>query len=291
MKIIQKWFYQLTGTRAKMLLARWLYRILHVIYREDRRTIVRNAIRYEIDLREGIDLALFFFGNFQKHVVENKYVRIPQDAVIFDVGANMGSMALQFAKTYPTGRVYAFEPTHYAFAKLKRNVSLNPALGQRMTTIQCFLSDKTDEEHNISAYASWKVGGPSLQANHHPIHQGTIKFAEGIGAVTMDDFCSKELIKRLDLIKIDTDGHELEVLRGAERTIRKLKPIIIFEVMDCLMRERGVKFPEYLTFFDHLGYRLFDSKNLKNINIKNHKRLFVKDYIEVLAIQKGKREF
>ena len=271
-------------TQIKMFFGRILYRLVHLIYREDKRIIVRNGIKYEIDLSEGIDLSLFLFGNFQKHVSQNKYLSLPQDAIIFDVGANSGIMSLQFAKLVPLGKVYSFEPTFYAFSKLEKNLELNPELAKRIFAIQSFVSSSTSEEPNIKAYASWKVGG-TVEGVKHQVHRGTEKSTNGIKAVCLDDFCEQNEIKRLDFIKIDTDGHEFEVLKGGKKVINEFSPIIIFEIGIYVMDERSIVFSDYLKFFDSLGYSLFNSKNLKKINAHNyHKHIPLKGTIDILAV-------
>ena len=136
-------------TQIKMFFGKILYRLVHLICHEDKRIIIRNGIKYEIDLSEGIDLSLFLFGNFQKHVSQNKYLSLPQDAVIFDVGANAGIMSLQFATLVPLGKVYSFEPTFYAFSKLEKNLELNPELAKRIVVIQSLVSSSTSEEKGL----------------------------------------------------------------------------------------------------------------------------------------------
>lgn len=274
---------QLPITQIKLFFGRILYRLVHLIYRQDRRVIVRNGIKYEIDLSEGIDLSMFLFGNFQKHVSENKRLSLPRDAIIFDVGANFGMMTLQFAKQVPLGKVYSFEPTFYAFSKLKKNLELNPELAKRIVAIQIFVSSSTSGEPDIKAYASWKVGG-KVKGVKHRVHGGIAKSTDGIRAVSLDDFCEQNKIKRLDFIKIDTDGHEFEVLKGAQKVISKFKPIIIFEIGIYIMEERNIDFSDYLQFFDPLNYSLFNSSNLKEINANNYyKHIPLKGTIDILA--------
>jgi len=267
-----------------MFFGRILYHVVHLIYREDKRTIVRNGIKYEIDLSEGIDLSMFLFGNFQRHVSQNKYLSLSQDAIIFDVGANFGVMSLQFAKLVPWGKVYSFEPTFYAFSKLRKNLELNPELAKRIVAIQSFVSSSTSEEPGIEAYASWKVGG-IVKGVKHQVHGGIAKSTDGIGAVSLDDFCEQKEIKRLDFIKIDTDGYEFEVLKGAKKVINKFSPVIIFEIGGYVMDERGINFLNYSEFFDSLAYSLFNSKNLKEINAYNyHKHIPARRTIDILAV-------
>jgi FkbM family methyltransferase len=276
-------------TRIKILFARLLYAIVHLIYRADKRIIVRNGIKYEVDLAEGIELSMFLFGNFQKHVFQSAYLSVPQDAIIFDVGANCGMMTLQFAKLVASGKVYSFEPTFYAFSKLKRNLELNPELAKRIVAIQSFVSLSSSGQTDIKAYASWKVGG-AIKGNKHKIHGGTSKSADGIGAVSLDDFCVENEIKRLDFIKIDTDGHEFEVLMGGQKVIEKFRPIIIFEIGRYLMEENNTNFSDYLDFFGTLNYSLSNSKNLKEINASNYnEHIPLKSAIDILATPNNRR--
>ncbi len=275
---------RLPVTRIKIFIARLLYRLVHLVFRRDQHIITRKGITYEIDLSEGIDLSIFLFGKFQKHVAGNKRLSLRQDAVIFDVGANFGVMTLQYAKLAPLGKVYSFEPTYYAFSKLQRNLQLNPELAERIVAVQSFVSSRTSEEADIKAYASWKVGGV-VQDVKHSVHGGIAKPAYGIGAVSIDDFCEKEGIKRLDFIKIDTDGHELEVLKGAEKVIARFRPAIIFEVGLYVMEEKNVDFSDYLKFLGSLGYSLFNSSNLRRIDANNYcKYIPSKGTIDILAL-------
>ncbi|MHC4575295.1 MAG: FkbM family methyltransferase [Planctomycetota bacterium] len=274
---------QLPITRIKIFLGQMLYRLVHLIYSEDTRVIIRNEIKYEVDLSEGIDLSLFLFGNFQKHVSENRLLSLPKDAVIFDVGANFGAMSLQYAKLVPFGRVYSFEPTFYAFSKLKKNLELNPDLAKRVVAVQSFVSSRSSGETGIKAYASWKVGG-ATEGTKHRVHGGILKSADGIGAISLDDFCEENEIQRLDFIKIDTDGHELEVLKGAQKVIGKFRPTIIFEIGIYIMEEGQIGYSDYVALFDSLNYSLFDSSNLKEINANNYgKYIPLKGTIDILA--------
>ncbi len=277
-------------TKIKLFLAGLLYRIVHLIYRRNERIIIRDGIKYEVDLSEGIDLSVFLFGKFQKNVSGNKRLSLPEDAIIFDVGANFGMMTLQYAKLASLGKVYSFEPTHYAFSKLKRNLELNPQLAKRIVAIQSLVSSSTSKETDIKTYASWKVSG-DVKGVKHSVHGGIEKSTNGIGAVSLDDFCRENEIRRLDFIKIDTDGHEFEVLKGAQKVIAEFRPTIIFEAGLYVMEERNIVFSDYLEFFCSLDYSLFNSSNLREINATNyHKHIPSKATIDILALFRTSHE-
>ncbi len=254
-------------TRVRIRIARMIYWILHLVLREDQRIIRRNNVRYAVDLSEGIDLSIYLFGNFQDHVTRQKYFSIPEDAVIFDVGANIGCMTLKFAQLAPRGHIYAFEPTYFAHRKLQRNMSLNPELEKRITAVQLFLSDQSCSDHRLKAYASWKVDGHRTET--HLLHGGAVKSADLIPAVSLDDFCTNRQIEGVDLIKIDTDGHELQVLKGARKTIENYRPTVVFELGSYTLKEQNESFQQYLDYFSSLHYTLINSKNGKKITGDN----------------------
>ena len=245
--------------------------------------ISRNNINFDVDLTEGIDLSLYLFNNFQSHVYENKYVPLKDTDVIFDVGANVGIMSLNFASKAKNGKVYAFEPTHYALKKLYRNIELNPELAKNIIVTNCFVSAKSDENPNIVAFSSWSL--TNRTENDHEFHLGTPMSAEGVPSITMDDFVSKNNIKKIDFIKIDTDGHEYEVFSGAKNTISTLRPTIIFELGLYVMTEKNFDFDFYWNYFHPLNYKLYDSDNMDEITIENYKNYLPKyGSIDVLAI-------
>jgi len=275
--------YRIPLTRVKLFIAKNLYCILKIFLTTDHHLVQRKGISYEIDLSEGIDLSLFLFGSFQNNIVQNKYFSLPSNAVVFDIGANVGSMALTFAKIIPNGCIYAFEPTDYAFNKLLCNISLNPEIAKRIIPFQLFLSDKTQKNHQIEAYSSWKIDGTSF--NTHPVHGGITQPAKSIPSIMVDEFCTKNEITRLDLIKIDTDGHELQVLAGARKTIKKYKPYVIFEVGQYIIEEYDIKFEQYLNYFSSFGYTLLNNKSGRKITLENFHTQIPKRYTtDIIAV-------
>lgn len=272
-------------TRIKIFIAKVLYRLLMLAGVKKDREIERKGIHYRVDLSEGIDLSLFLFGNFQSHVYKNSSLKIAQDAIIFDVGANVGLMTMQFARLVPQGMVYAFEPTHYALGKLKVNLGLNPELEKRVKIFQTFVSAQTEANSKIEAFASWKVDGKAEGAGVHPVHLGTAKNTDGVGAVRLDDFCEHEQIQRLDFIKIDTDGHEFEVFGGAKKAIERFRPVIIFEIGLYVMEEKGIDFGFYAQYFSDLSYKLTNSSNGAEITSQNYRNhIPEKGTIDILAL-------
>jgi FkbM family methyltransferase len=282
--MIRRFIYKnLPVTKIYIGIAKVLYFFTTLFYGKKPRIIVRNNITYEVDLSEGINLSLFLFGSFQKHVIKSELLTIPKDGTIVDVGANFGLMSLPFAQLVPLGKVYSFEPTHYALANLERNLSLNPELAKRIEVINSFVSAKSTENAGIKAFSSWKVNNEKAEVMH-PTHLGAAKSADGVPSITLNDFCKNENLSRLDFIKIDTDGHEYEVLSGAAEAIAKYRPQIIFEIGLYVMAEKGIDFSFYDNYFGKLNYRMYDSASKALITLENHKTFIpAKATIDIIA--------
>jgi hypothetical protein len=105
----------LQATKTKMLVAQFLYRLIRLFGIKDHQIVLRQGIRYELDLKEGIDLRIFLFGNFQKHIYKNLSQKLNAEPIVFDVGANIGSICLNLAQILPDAKIYAIEPTYFAW--------------------------------------------------------------------------------------------------------------------------------------------------------------------------------
>ncbi|MDY6906511.1 MAG: FkbM family methyltransferase [Thermodesulfobacteriota bacterium] len=274
--------------RIKLFFARIIYSFFRILLKKDVFIIKRKGISYSINLSEGIDLALFLFGRFQPYISNSRYYTLPEDAVVFDIGANIGAMTLKFAQDVPKGHIYAFEAIPSVYTRLVQNISLNPVLSGRITPVNMLVSDSTGEiDIPQTMCASWNVCGQNQ--NRHPVHGGIRQSVQIEDAVSIDDFCRKNTIQRVDLIKIDTDGTELSVLKGALRTISKNTPVIIFEVSLSVLHEEHLLFDAYDAFFSLLDYRLINLKTGRMITMDNFYREIPFSYTtDVLAIPRRK---
>lgn len=255
----------LRSTRWKVLIAHAIFKTIRLLRIKQKRVVCRKGLIYEIDLAEGIDLSIFLFGGFQKHITQSKLFEVPQNAVIFDIGANCGAISLSFADLYLDSIVYAFEPTDYAFQRLIRNIELNKnRVEDRILPIQTFISESSDESTKLEAYSSWPIDKVFENKKRHPVHLGLMKGATN-QQTSLDAFVQRQGIKKIDIIKIDTDGHELSVLKGGLDTIRKFRPTIIFEVTTYLLDEQNQSFLEFENLLLPLEYKLLDAQSHQTV--------------------------
>lgn len=275
------------STRFKMLAGHVLYRILVLLGIDRHQAVTRGGIRYCLDLAEGIDLSIFVFGSFQPHVSLNPFLQLSGDAVIIDVGANCGTVTLALARRYPQARVYTFEPTSYAYERLRGNITLNPGLAPRIMACQYFVSDEQGAAGQSTCYASWRVD--SLSGDRHPVHLGIAK--DGAAeCVSIDAFVAGERLQRVDLVKIDTDGNELAVLRGMADCLARFRPAVIFELSTYLLRENRESFDLYEELFRAAGYDLFRAHDHRPVCATNVDQLVPRaGSIDILALPRQTR--
>lgn len=252
------------STATKVALARIVSTTLVRLGVRARRQIRRNGLTFEVDIREGIDLSLFLFGTFERDVLTTIKALVPRDGIFIDVGANIGALTLPVAEYLDRGHVYTIEPTDFAFAKLRKNLALNPAISGRVTAIQSFIASETAPVSELVAHSSWPVSG-SDDARRHPVHKGVQQIA-GCGQVRLDDLIEAQGIQTVSLIKIDTDGHEFPVLSGATQCLTQLRPAIIFEACEYLLVPPRPTFDDFAELFRSHDYTICERSDCQPIS-------------------------
>jgi FkbM family methyltransferase len=177
--------------------------------------------------------------------------------VVFDVGANVGAYSFVVDRaTRGNCTVYAFEPSFSTFAQLSRNVALNGSQG-RVIPVFLALSDlnglETFNYSSLAPGAALHALGPSRDSKGQPFRPA---LSQPVLSYRLDDFVSHFAARMPNHIKLDVDGVELKVLRGASRTLpdRGLRTIMVeveptrpeFGAIQKLLTENG--------FVEHARY-------------------------------------
>ena len=246
------------STSTKIYLATILSKLLIFVFQRKNFVISRNKIKYRIDLEEGVDLGIFLGVKNEKKLFNiKKYINQKQKFIIVDIGSNIGSVTLPLANSFKKSKIYSIEPTVYAFGKLKENVNLNPNLKKRIKILNYFISKKKEKIKFV--HSSWKLDNNDKK---HNVHRGTLKKTFN-KSISLDDLLKKNRIP-IKLIKIDVDGYELDVLKSAEKTLKKAKPIIYFELAPYLYKEIGYKFDDLFNYLKKLNYHFYN-ENFKPV--------------------------
>ena len=159
-------------------------------------------------------------GHYETHVQRFMASVVDAAAVCVDVGANLGVHTLQLARLAPQGRVYALEPSPLCFRYLTENIDLAGVANVQALPI-----------------ALGAEGGEAT-LNESVVHPGgsfisrtdaeeTTKVA--INIETLDTLAGRLQIERLDFVKVDIEGLEVDFLKGARRTLSAQQPIIVME--------------------------------------------------------------
>ena len=247
------------STSTKVYFATILSRLLIFFLRKKKFLISRNGIKYNIDLEEGIDLGIFLsLKNEKKLFKVKKYIDLNEKSLIIDIGANVGSVSLPLAQNFNNSEIFSIEPTIFAFKKLKQNINLNLGLKKRIKTFNYFVSCKKKKIEFV--HSSWKLISGDKK---HGIHKGILKKTSN--RITSLDSILKKNKKRVRLIKIDVDGYELEVLKSAEKTLKKEKPIIYFELAPYLYKEMGYTVDHLIKYIKKIEYVFYD-ENFKLVS-------------------------
>lgn len=185
--------------------------------------------------------------HFEPYITDEGYQEVHRQAILefvsknsnkltcaLDVGAHVGFWLKDMCNTFD--KVYAFEPIESVRLCLEKNVKaenyeLNP-FGLSSISGRAYVN--YNEEETGNTYISKTAGNKEIQIRR------------------MDDLNLPEM----QYIKIDAEGHELEVCRGGLNTIKEYKPFVHVEVKDKILRRHGMGSPDVIEFFnDVLGYK------------------------------------
>lgn len=145
-----------------------------------------------------------------------RYLR--EGMIVFDVGANIGELTLLFSRLVANGKVHAFEASHSTYDRLeaichtaqKSNVVLNHlALSNQNGNIRLNVYEDSLSAFNSQAVRPMKNYGLDIE----PVG------IEESPATTVDEYCERNNIDRIDLLKIDVEGAELQVMQGSRRML------------------------------------------------------------------------
>jgi FkbM family methyltransferase len=153
---------------------------------------------------------------------------------IVDVGANVGCTALLFSQL--AQEVHAFEPSRHTFAVLQSNLARAEVANVRARRMALGSSRGTLELVSSPTFRAGSFVGSLAQ-----VSEGHV--SEQIDVVPLDDLA----LDAVDFIKIDTEGFDGEVVRGAAETLRKHRPAAVLELNHwCLNMARRQAVPDYL---------------------------------------------
>lgn len=166
--------------------------------------------------------------NFSKRNVEPELVWIKEflhkNAVILDIGANVGTFLYQLEDKLSHSNIYAFEPNRKLNIRLKR-------LFPGMHVLPLALSDEnTTAEFKVPVINGKTVASRGTLNTSYKEKGEEKSYTEQVKVIKLDDWAAIEHFSKIDFIKIDVEGNEIKTLYGGKSTIRKFKPVLMVEM-------------------------------------------------------------
>ena len=163
---------------------------------------------------------------------------VNEKSTVCDVGANIGNHTVYFACIMKAARVLSFEPQAHCYETLRRNIELNGL--EKRTVIHNCLVGAENGSGQMERFNSRNLGGTAFSASK----SGDVKL------VTLDTSVPAKDLAKLDLIKIDVEGMQIEVLKGAKNILTKRKPAIWVELL-----QRDDAYEETAAYLAEFGYK------------------------------------
>jgi FkbM family methyltransferase len=178
-------------------------------------------------------------------------------STILDIGANTGVYSLLSASKSSEIEVFSFEPNSINMKRLEKNIALNEftnitPIPMAVGSVNQVIKFTVPKNDIISDTSSAK------ESFSQSTYSNTIDWQNiEVDQTTIDDFCLTRRIRNVNLMKIDVEGYEIEVLKGAEQIIRSCKPIILLETF--LPHSERKYIQDLIDSCDYYIYTLFKS--------------------------------
>ena len=193
----------------------------------------------------------YFQHDYEKDTFEFINKEIRTGMTILDIGAHIGVLAVPLAnKVGLKGKVYAFEPTPTTLKVLRKTVSINNA---KNISVEPYAL--ADTKGKLVFYTSDnKVDNSNSLVNNHRIDRKETSIE--VDVTTVDDFVHSHNISNVDFIKIDVEGAELRLLKGAATTVSRDRPKMVLSMHPASIKNFGDSSEEIWNFLKGYGYRI-----------------------------------
>lgn len=214
--------------------------------------LVRDGSLFRTRLGLPLGWHIGFFGSYEPELRDIMRAVLPAGGTAIDIGANAGWHTLLMAQRVGArGQVLAVEPNPSVREHLRRNIAVN-----RLEQIEIVGAALAEAKGTLNFFAP-DADDPASASGHVVADAVASPDAVRVEASTLDILAAERKLDRLDLVKIDAEGFEWPILQGAQTSIARFRPYIIFEFDQAYAapgRDSGRLFAE---FFRRHRYELF----------------------------------
>lgn len=244
-----------------------IFRFLLNLIRQNERSIqvsTKSGIRYFLpNTIENISFELLVNGSYEPETVNFISAKLPPQATLLDIGANIGAISIPVAKMRPDVRIINVEASTRMFDFLTRNIRLNQL--SNCLALHHAVADTNDQTVNFFSPED-KFGKGSMapvftQIGHH------------IRTITIDQIWEQYTDKSLHFIKIDIEGFEYFAFKGGEAVLCKNDaPDILFEFVDWAEEHASLPTGMAQQLLLDFGYRLYLINGHKSVLMNKPQR-------------------
>ena len=218
-----------------------------------------NGIKMRLNIANLVDHCVYF-SNEQK-ALDAFISRLKPTDTLIDIGANIGYTTLLFSKKCCEGKVISIEPSKELYETVKKHLSLNG-----INNATCLNIGLGEKEKTVNLY---KVSETNTGMNRIFEDSEAPFDSESIIIKTLDEVVLEEKIELIDAIKIDVEGYEYKVLKGAVNILKTKQPMLLIEVDDHNLREQQSSPAEIFKLLFELNYSVYEAGNMRKIEMSH----------------------
>jgi FkbM family methyltransferase len=208
--------------------------------------VLRHGLRWQLSTDCTMQRRLLYHGAFDIHDVRALLAPLGPGSVFFDLGSYFGYYSLLATQRGATA--YAFEALGENFALLDKHRTLNHA-----TNLHAYHNALSDTEGE----AQFARPDQDNRGRGHLATEGDHGAVERVPMIPLDTFVAREGIQRLDALKLDVEGAEIRVFRGARETLRRFHPLMLVELNPPCLARFGATEADLLAEIRTHGYSIF----------------------------------
>lgn len=206
-----------------------------------------SGAEFYVDPRDFLQREILLTGGWELAETRELLAALSPGHVMIDIGANVGYFTVIGAQAVgPTGRIIAVEPNPSAVHLLRMHLERNGLTNVLIEAVAC-----SDYEGRSALFLSdtSNIGKCSLS----PINAGA-QVSQNVCCTTIDALVHKHALGRLDLVKIDAEGNEMNVLRGMCAVLARFRPTLLMELEPILLASFGTTIDDVRDFLRSFGY-------------------------------------
>ncbi len=219
----------------------------HCVFRQSRIDGMMALVRAD----EEVGRCMYFYREFEVHDSPFLFDNIRESDICVDIGANVGFYTLGFAKRASRGEVHSFEPVPLNYHVLALNVLANHL--SNVVVNNCAVGDTNGE-------ADFCIAQDGAYSSLVDTGRKAIVGTSKIRMLKLDSYCLERNLPRIDILKVDVEGAEPMVLRGAVGLLsdpERRPRLIMLELLDSMLRLFGSTISEIAVVMHTYGYDPF----------------------------------